>query len=63
MDNFTDFKNQELYSNEGIDPEWELSEDQCPECNIYMHKSMEANGSDDYRYIWYCENCGNTESE
>jgi DNA-directed RNA polymerase subunit M/transcription elongation factor TFIIS len=41
----------------------ELAEE-CPECKSNkMMRYMEANGLDDYRYVYECRNCGATYTE
>ena len=39
-------------------------EGECPDCKSNkMTKYMEANGPDDYRYVYECLNCGATYTE
>lgn len=52
--NFKDFKNEELYTNEG---------DICPECGGQMFVSFVTNNPEDAVKTWTCETCGLTESE
>ena len=41
----------------------ELAEE-CPSCKSNkMVKYMEADGPDDYRYVYECKNCGCTQTE
>lgn len=39
------------------------SGDKCSNCGSYMLKSPVDDRNGSYNWTWYCENCGNTESE
>jgi len=43
--------------------EWEDTDEKCPECNSNkMSRQLQANGPDDYDYIYECKSCGATQS-
>ena len=59
---FIDWKNQELYSNEGSDEYYTDEGDKCPKCGGNMLVSYVSSTPDGVK-TWTCKNCGLTESE